>query len=385
MADMNALVLDADKKTASVRRFSRPSPGPGEVLVRVQAIALNPVDSLYVFNPLGASGRVVGSDFAGIVVESRVESLETGAKVAGFLQGASSSNSRPGAFAEYLVCPADLVWRVPNSTRIEEAATISLCALTAAQGLFYRLGLSAPFHWHGTGTRTQVGAAAGSEASSYSFFIYGASTSVGMYAAQLVRRSAEAAGKQVKLIGAASKARFPIMQASPYKYDALVDYRDEDWPAQVKTLAGSSGVDFVYDCISEGSTVKLASSILCPGGQIAVVRSKEGGAFDPQGLSVDPIYGAVWEGLGVEVQYQNMVVPASDEARRFATAFYSWLSEDAKLVANPVRLMPGQLERIVPDGFALLGSGSMHDRQHDRSEPWMKSISAEKLVYRIDS
>ena len=268
---------------------------------------------------------------------------------------------------------------------IEEAATISLCALTAAQARFYRLRLSAPFHWPNAGAQTGQGTEAGSEGSTYSIFIYGASTSVGMYAAQLIRQSAKAAGKQLKQIGVASTARFPMLYVEPYHYDALVDYRDENWPAQVKTLSGTSGFDFVYDCISEGSTVKLASFTLRPGGRMAVVRSAEGGAFDTQGLSVEPIYGAVWEGLGVEVQYHNMVVPFSEEARIFATTFYRWLSEGDKLVANLVRLMPGYLDRIGPDGFALLGSGSMHDRQQNRVEPWMKPISAEKLVYRIDS
>lgn len=45
--------------------------------------------------------------------------------------------------------------------------------------------------------------------------------------------------------------------------------------------------------------------------------------------------------------------------------------------------MPGGLGKIVPDGFTLLGSGSMQDREHTRTEPWMKTLSAEKMVYSI--
>jgi hypothetical protein len=49
-----------------------------------------------------------------------------------------------------------------------------------------------------------------------------------------------------------------------------------------------------------------------------------------------------------------------------------------------VRLMPGGLERVVPDGFALLGAGSVSQRTKlARSEEYMHPISAEKLVYRI--
>lgn len=46
--------------------------------------------------------------------------------------------------------------------------------------------------------------------------------------------------------------------------------------------------------------------------------------------------------------------------------------------------MPGGLERVVPDGFALLGSGSVSQRTKlARNEDYMRPISGEKLVYKI--
>ena len=129
------------------------------------------------------------------------------------------------------------------------------------------------------------------------------------------------------------------------------------------------------------------SSNLIEGGKVAVLRSKAYGAWDPTGLpeGVDPIYGAVWEGLGEEIQYSSMVVPASPAARSFAVSFYKWLSTGPRLEPSPVRLMPGGLDQVVTDGFALLGSGSMNNRESNRTEPWMKAIRAEKLVYKIGS
>jgi hypothetical protein len=52
-----------------------------------------------------------------------------------------------------------------------------------------------------------------------------------------------------------------------------------------------------------------------------------------------------------------------------------------------VRLMPGGLAKIVPDGFMLIGSGKVADREkkETRNEEWMRKISAEKLVYRVMS
>ncbi|KAF2433522.1 GroES-like protein [Tothia fuscella] len=381
---MKALVLDAEQKTANVEQIPTPKVGPVEVLIEVHAIALNPIDPLYVFNPLGATGRTVGSDFAGIVTElgnsvPASSGLNEGKKVAGFLQGACSVNDRPGAFAEFAVSPWDLIWKVPDSWTHDEAAAVNLCGLTAAQAVFPRLGLPSLFSWEGQKNMQETPK---SNHVTY-FFVAGASTSVGLYAAQLVRRSAESSGMNLKLLGAASKARFNLLKSEPYSYDELVDYRDDDWVEQIRAFTDGKGVDYAYDCISEGNTVKMVSDTLCKTGRMAIVRSREGGAWKADDLPVEPIYGAVWEGLGVEIQYQGFTVPASPEARAFAVAFFNWLSREGGLKANPIRAMPGGLEGIVNDGFALLGPGSMQHRESSRDEPWMVPISAEKLVYRV--
>lgn len=86
------------------------------------------------------------------------------------------------------------------------------------------------------------------------------------------------------------------------------------------------------------------------------------------------------------------ILPASPSWREFSVQFFKFLSnghpQDPStfpIPANPVRLMPGGLERIVPDGFVLIGSVKVVDRvsslEQDRA--WMNPISAEKLVYRI--
>lgn len=390
---MKALVLDAERRTASVQDVAKPTPGPDEILVQVHAVALNPVDALYVSHLLGASGRVVGSDFAGTVVSlGRAVpadcSLQTGSRVAGFLQGACSVNERPGAFAEFLVCPWDLVFAVPEGMSFEQAATISLCGLTAAQALYYRLGMRTPFPHQAAGSSADH--ADRDDGATSSVLIYGASTSVAMYAAQLVHCSAEASGTKINLLGTASERRFQMLRSPPYHYDDLVDYRDSEWPRRLSASSSDGGVQYAFDCIAEGETVKKVAHTLDEGGKMAIVRSREGGAWNGDGLLIEPSYGAVWEGLGEDVQYAGMRVPKSVEARAFAVESYRWLSKGAKLEPNPVRAMPGGLERIVPDGFALLGSDSMGDRgskedEKVREEPWMKPVSAEKLVYTIQT
>ncbi|KAF2105405.1 chaperonin 10-like protein [Lophiotrema nucula] len=393
---MKALILHAEARTARLEAIDTPIASSHEIIVDVKAISLNPIDPLYVSNPLGSTGRTIGSDFAGEIAIlgpsiPASSSLQVGDRVAGFLQGACSVNDRPGAFAEYVKIDWDLVWKIPDGVSFEEAAGVSLVALTAAQGMWFRLGLPAPFDYdkikafgeHPEWTWNKSGQQQLPKV--IDFFIYGASTSVGLYAAQMVRLSAEAAGKKVRLFGAASKARWDFLKAEPYGYEFLVDYRDHDWPEQIRKLSGGAGVHFAYDCISEGDSVERVSSTLADTGRSAIVRSRAGGAWQAGELSFEPIYGAVWEGLGEEVQYQGFTVKKSPAGREFAVAFYKWLGEATGTSLNPVpiRKMPGGLAKVVEDGLVLLGSGKMEERETKRTEEWMKPVSAEKLVYTI--
>ncbi len=96
---MKALVLTTAKRQAVVEEIPRPTPGPGEVLIRVRAVALNPVDELYVSNPIATQEkRVVGTDFAGVVegagsdlADSSDPRTRPGTRVAGFLQGGATT------------------------------------------------------------------------------------------------------------------------------------------------------------------------------------------------------------------------------------------------------------------------------------------------------
>ena len=377
---MKALVLDAERRTGIVKDVPVPESASNEVLIQVRAIALNPVDALYTAHPLGQSGRTLGSDFSGEVVELGLlvptsSQLQPGSRVAGFLQGACSINDRPGAFAEYLVVPWDLVWRI-NGLGFEEAATVSLSALTAAQALYLRLSIPAPFSWSQQQRNDEA------RQDFVSIVINGASTSVALYAAQLARASP----KPVTLFGTASAKHTHLLSNAPYEYESLVDYQAADWPHKILQMNNGQGLDFSFDCISERATVLNTARTLRQGGKLAVVRSREGQAWSTSSaeLGLEPSYGAVWEGLGEDVVYAGMTLPANAEAREFAVAFYAWLSEGRNIVPNPTRIMPGGLEEVVEDGFLLLGTGSMADRGGDRrEEEHMRPVSGEKLVYRI--
>ncbi|KAI8307239.1 hypothetical protein K4K59_011127 [Colletotrichum sp. SAR11_240] len=376
---MKALVLSPSERSVSVKEIPIPSPGPREILIKVCAVALNHVDALYANNPIAAQDdRVIGSDFSGEVVQLG-EGLDVvddarakiGARVAGFVQGACSVNLCPGAFAEYLAIDYDLTWHIPTTISFESAATISLCGLTAAQGVFARLQLPCPFF----NTRGFSGLGLAGD-SLLNVLIYGATSSLGLYAAQLVRASEKTSGRKIRLIGAASASKHAMLKQEPYGYNALVDYRDADWVEQVRSAAGG-GVQYAIDAISKSPSVEQVEQTLAGDGQFAVFRSPALGGFDISKMRVKPLIGAVWEGLGVEVLYQGATLPANAEARRFATEFYNYVGSGAssgvvKVQPNPVRLMLGGLDRIASEGFALLtGAGGE------------RPVSAEKIAYII--
>ncbi|KAI8234625.1 Trans-enoyl reductase ccsC [Colletotrichum sp. SAR 10_96] len=376
---MKALVLSPSKRSVSVKDIPIPSPGPREIVIRVRAVALNHVDALYADNPIATQDdRVNGSDFSGEVVQLG-EGLDVvddarvhiGARVAGFVQGACSVNFRPGAFAEYIAIEYDLTWHIPTTMSLESAATISLCGLTAAQGVFARLQI--PCSFFNTRGFSDLGLA---DDSPIRVFIYGATSSLGLYAAQLVRESEETSGRRVQLIGAASTSKHAMLKLEPYGYNVLVDYRDYDWVEQVRRAA-PGGVHYAIDAISESPSVEQVEQTLADRGQFAAFRSPALGGFDISQMRIKPLIGAVWEGLGVEILYQGATLPMNPESRRFTAEFYNYMGFEAssgvvKVQPNPVRLMPGGLERIASEGFALL-TGAGDERP----------VSAEKIVYTI--
>jgi NADPH:quinone reductase-like Zn-dependent oxidoreductase len=123
-----------------IRDVEKPSPADGEVLVKVRAAALNPLDwhfmrgTPYVGRAMGMGLRKpkdvrLGVDFAGTVEA-------VGRTVTRFKPGDEVFGARHGAFAEYLAVPEGRVLvPKPSSLTFEQAAAVPVAGLTALQGL----------------------------------------------------------------------------------------------------------------------------------------------------------------------------------------------------------------------------------------------------------
>lgn len=92
---MKALVFRPQSQSLAVKDITVPIPGPKQILIKVEAVALNTVDVMNIDHPIALQDmRVVGTDFAGVVVRigEDLQTLEDprmkiGARVAGLVQG----------------------------------------------------------------------------------------------------------------------------------------------------------------------------------------------------------------------------------------------------------------------------------------------------------
>jgi NADPH:quinone reductase len=130
----------ANSKQISVETVNVPEPTHGEVLIRVQAAAINPVDWKLLNGsfPGKKAGQGFGLDVSGTVVKvgdgdgDGLDTLKVGDEVyADIIQTAAKS----GSMGEYSICQAVAAGRKPKNIDFVEAASLSLAGLTALQGL----------------------------------------------------------------------------------------------------------------------------------------------------------------------------------------------------------------------------------------------------------
>ncbi|MEU7553529.1 NADP-dependent oxidoreductase [Streptomyces sp. NPDC044571] len=238
---MRAIVVNGwgGPETLVEREIDRPEPGLNEILVRVHAAGVNPVDwKTRASGGLIAWGEtpIVGWDVSGTVeaVGPGVTLYAPGDEV----YGMPSFPRQAGGYAEYVVGPARHFARKPASLDHAQAAALPLAALTAWQALVDTAGVTA-------GRRVLVHAAAGG---------------VGHLAVQI----AKARGAYV--IGTASAAKHELLRE--LGADEVIDYRTTDFAEAV------SDVDVVIDSLG-GDNGQHSLKVLKPGGHLVTLPSPD--------------------------------------------------------------------------------------------------------------
>lgn len=228
--------LTAPKSPLAVSSAPYTPPGPGQVVIRSRAIAVNFCDwakqdmGSWIF-PWAKLPFVMGEDVAGEVVEvgAGAGGFEVGDRVLGHGLGLDkiSSGASEGAFQEHVVLRAGLVARIPDAVSFERACVLPVCLSTAATGLFCgkHLGLDLP----SVGNRA---AGEGGKAGKV-LVVWGASTAVGLNGVQL----AVAAGYTV--VATAGKHNFDYVRSLGAA--EVFDYRQANCARDVITATQKIG------------------------------------------------------------------------------------------------------------------------------------------------
>lgn len=249
----------SDPRAFEVRTGPIPTAAPGELVVRVEAVSVNPVDVKLRAGSPAHGFRVLGFDAAGVVTE-------VGSGVTGFAPGDevfyAGSIARAGSDQRFQAVEARLVGRKPRSVSFGEAASLPLTSLTAWEASFDRLGI-------------------GPE-SEGDLLVIGASGGVGSVLLQLVRARAP----KVRLIGTAGAANADWVR-SMGAHD-VVDHRG-DLAAQLHELA-PAGVHRLFTSHSEHQE-RLYARIVRPFGRIVAI---DDGPRDVAPLK-DKSIGWLWE------------------------------------------------------------------------------------------
>ncbi len=228
----------ADIAAVKIEHITKPEPGPHDVLIRVVAASVNPLDiklikgAVHEFFPVSFP-YTLGTDFAGIVEQAGplAARWRPGDKVI-----ARANPVQGGAFAEYAVVPATHIAAAPTNMTLEEAAALPTVAGTAWQALFEVAKLR-------SGQTVLIHAGAGG---------------VGSMAIQLARIVG------ARVIATASSAN--LNQVRQLGAEEVIDYTAEDFVDRLRD------VDVVLDTVG-GDTQRKSFAVLRRGGFLASIIS----------------------------------------------------------------------------------------------------------------
>ncbi len=244
--------------------IAEPELGPGEVLVRLQAAALNHRDLYLLQGGRTPAGHafVLGSDGAGTI-----EAIGPGVREAGvgdqvlvypaMRWGNKESAPGPGfdvlggtdngTFAQYIALPLENVRRKPDHLSWEEAAALPLSGLTAYRALIPRAGLQAgeSVLIHGIGGAVALAAL---------------QIAVAKGARAIVTSSSDAKLERAKELGAA----------------VMINYAQVDWLEAVKEATEGEGVDIVLESVGQATFAGSITAVKA-GGRIATFSTTTGG------------------------------------------------------------------------------------------------------------
>jgi NADPH2:quinone reductase len=280
----------------------RPVPKEKEVLVRIGAVALNPIDTYLrsgtVNMPLPMP-FIPGCDLAGAVeaVGPGTRRFQVGDRVWGSNQGLLG---RQGTFAEYACVEEDWLYPTPTGVPDTEAAAVALVGITAHLGLFRC-------------ARLQAGE---------TVFVNGGTGGVG----SMVLQMAKAVGAHViATVGSEEKAQ----RCRSWGADLVLNYKVDDIPGSVRSHIKGKGVDVWYETQREPDLLKTVD-LMARRGRIIIMAGRQAQPIFPVG----PFYTRDMALFGFAIFNAS-----PEEQRRCAEDMNRWLG-DKKLHVQIGKVFP---------------------------------------------
>jgi NADPH:quinone reductase len=226
-----------------------PTPGPGQVLIRVRAAGVNPVDTyirsgMYARKP--SLPYIPGADVAGVVdaVGEGVTRFAAGARV--------YAHAVPGTYAELAVCDEWQANPLPDRISFQQGAALGVPYATAWRALFLR-----------------AGARAGE-----TVLVHGGSGGVGTGAIQIARAHG------LRVIATAGTADGMALVRTHGAHDVL-NHREPDYLQQVMPLTGNTGVDVILEMLANVN-LDRDLDVLAMHGRVVVIGSRGRVEIDPR-------------------------------------------------------------------------------------------------------
>src|SRR5213080_5406594 len=233
-----------------VEEVPTPEPGPGEVLVRMHAIGVNPVETYiragtYTYKP--ALPYAPGNDGAGVVeqVGPDVNQFKPGDRV-------YTAGSLSGTYAEFALCRAEQVHPLPANVSFAQGAAMGTPYATAYRGLFQR-------------AKAKPGE---------TLLVHGASGGVGTAAVQLAR------ARGLRVLGTAGSDEGRKLAREQGAHEVF-DHRAPDQFEQIMKATAGRGVDVIVELLANVNLGKDLT-ILAKGGRVAIIGSRGRVEIDPR-------------------------------------------------------------------------------------------------------
>jgi NADPH:quinone reductase-like Zn-dependent oxidoreductase len=234
---MRAFVVERAREPGTIRDLPTPEIAADQILVRVHAAGVNPVDWKIRDGAIGQRRfpMVLGQDFAGVVERAgeKVRGFPPGTRILGIARSS-------GAYAQYTVVQAESkqepIATIPDGVSDAEAAALPTAGLTALAAL----------NW----LRVERGR---------TILIFGATGGVGGYAGQIAR------SRGAHVVGTAHSGMEEVARAAGS--EGVIAYDRDDVVAAAKKLH-PDGVDAVLDVVSDRDAIKKDADVLRRGGRI---------------------------------------------------------------------------------------------------------------------